>query len=242
MVLCVAGPVRRAAVLAQVRRAFGHLPPGRRLRPLPPPARPNGPRFRTVRSDSAQAEIQILFHALADQDPASAAIVALLRVLDDGMSTRLHYRVCDQKGLAYHVSAALDPLYDTSLLEIDSACLPEKLPQLVSEIMGLLSDLRTTLVPAEELAKAKRRYASDVEAGFDDLEGLCSWFGGTALFSSRPRSPAERYRRMAAVSAEQIRQVARRVLQPERLVAVVVGSVDRKLSARVERILRDSFR
>jgi predicted Zn-dependent peptidase len=47
---------------------------------------------------------------------------------------------------------------------------------------------------------------------------------------------------MAAVSAEQIRQVARRVLQPERLVAVVVGSVDRKLSRRVERILRDSFR
>jgi len=106
-----------------------------------------------------------------------------------------------QKGLAYHVSAALDPLYDTSLLEIDSACLPEKLPQLVSEIAALLSDLRTTLVSEEELAKAKGRYARDVEAGFDDLEGLCSWFGGTALFFSRPRSPAERYRRVAAVSA-----------------------------------------
>ena len=242
MVLCVAGPVRRAAVLAQVRRAFGHLLPGRRLRPLPPPGRLHGPRFRTVRSDSAQAEIQILFHALADQDPASAALIALLRVLDDGMSTRLHYRVCDQKGLAYHVSAALDPLYDTSLLEIDSACLPEKLPQLASEVMALLSDLRTTLVPAEELAKAKRRYARDVEAGFDDLEGLSSWFGGTALFSARPRTPAERYQRVAAVSAEEIRRVARRVLQPERLVAVVVGSVDRKLSRRVERIVRDSFR
>ncbi len=242
MVLCVAGPVRRATVLAQVRRAFGRLPPGRRRQPLPPPAGVNGPRFRTVRSDSAQAEIQILFHALADQDPGSAALIALLRVLDDGMSTRLHYRVCDQKGLAYHVSAALDPLYDTSLLEIDSACLPEKLPQLASEIMALLSDLRTTLVSEEELAKAKRRYARDVEAGFDDLEGLCSWFGGTALFFSRPRSPAERYRRMAAVSATQIRQVARRVLQPERMAAVVVGSVDRSLSRRVERILRDSFR
>jgi len=33
MVLCVAGPVQPAAVLAQVRRAFGRLPPGRRLRP-----------------------------------------------------------------------------------------------------------------------------------------------------------------------------------------------------------------
>jgi predicted Zn-dependent peptidase len=242
MVLCVAGPVRRAAALAQIKRTFGRLPAGRRLQPLPPPARVNGPLFRTVRSDSAQAEIQILFHALHDRDPGSAALVALLRVLDDGMSTRLHYRVCDQKGLAYHVSAALDPLYDTSLLEIDSACLPEKLPQLASEIVALLSDLRTTLVSEEELGKAKRRYARDVEAGFDDLEGLCSWFGGTALFFSRPRSPAERYRRMAAVSAEQIRQVAQRVLRPERMAAVVVGSVDRRLSSRVERILRDSFR
>ena len=242
MVLCVAGPVRPAAVLAQVKRAFGRLPSGRRLRPLPPPARVKGPRFQTVRSDSAQAEIQILFHALADGDPGAAALVVLLRVLDDGMSTPLHYRVCDQKGLAYHVSAALDPLYDTSLLEIDSACLPEKLPQLVSEIAALLSDLRTTLVSEEELAKAKGRYARDVEAGFDDLEGLCSWFGGTALFFSRPRSPAERYRRVAAGSAEQIRQVARRVLQPERMGAVVVGSVERSLSRRVERILRDSFR
>ena len=242
MVLCVAGPVRPAAVLAQVRRAFGGLPAGRRLQPVPPPTRVNGPRFRTVPSDSAQAEIQILFHALADRDPGSAALIALLRVLDDGMSTRLHYRVCDQKGLAYHVSAALDPLYDTSLLEIDSACLPEKLPQLASEIVALLSDLRTTLVSEEELAKAKRRYARDVEAGFDDLEGLCSWFGGTALFFSRPRSPAERYRRVAAVTAMQIREVARRVLRPERMVAVVVGSVDRTLSRRVERIVRDSFR
>jgi predicted Zn-dependent peptidase len=150
--------------------------------------------------------------------------------------------VCDQKGLAYHVSAALDPLYDTSLLEIDSACLPEKLPQLVGEVMALLSDLRTTLVPEEELAKAKRRYARDVEAGYDDLEGLCSWFGGTALFFPHPRSPAERYRRVASVSAEQIRQVARRVLRPERMAAVLVGSVERSLSRRVERILRDSFR
>jgi len=242
MVLCVAGPIRPAAVLAQVRRAFGPLPSGRRCQPSSPPARVNGPRFRRVPTDSAQAEIQILFHALADRDPGSAALVALLRVLDDGMSTRLHYRVCDQKGLAYHVSAALDPLYDTSLFEIDSACLPDKLPQLASEIMALLSDLRTTLVSEEELAKAKRRYARDVEAGFDDLEGLCSWFGGTALFFSRPRSPAERYRRMAAVSAKQIRQVARRVLQPERMAAVVVGSVTPGLSSRVERILRESFR
>jgi predicted Zn-dependent peptidase len=242
MVLCVAGPIQHATVLAQIKRAFGSLPAGQRLRPPPPPARVRGPHFSSVRTDSSQTEIQLLFHGLPDGDPGFAALVALLRVLDDGMSTRLHYRVCDQKGLAYHVNASLDPLYDTSLLEIDSACQPEKLPQLTVEIMALLSELRTTLVSDEELAKAKRRYVRDLEAGYDDVDGLCSWYGGMGLFVARPRSPAQRYRRFAAVTAEQIRRVACQVLRPERLAAVVVGRVERNLSRRVERILLDSFR
>jgi predicted Zn-dependent peptidase len=241
MVLCVAGPLRRASVLAQVRRHFEKLPAGQRLQPASPPTRIVGPKIKSVRTDSAQTEIQLLFHGLADQDPAYPALVALLRVLDDGMSTRLHYRVCDQKGLAYHVNAGLDPYYDTSLLEVSSACLPEKLPQLAQEIMSMLVELRTTLVSEGELAKAKRRYARDLEAGYDDVESMASWFGGTALFFPKPRSPEQRFRRFAATTAEQIRQVANLILRPERMAAVVVGNVDRKLGRTVERILRDSL-
>lgn len=241
MVVCVAGPLRRASVLAQVRRVFEWLPAGQRLQPASPPSKIAGPKIRCVRTDSAQTEIQILFRGLADRDAGFPALIALLRVLDDGMSTPLHYRVCDQKGLAYHVNAALDPYYDTSLLEVSSACLPEKLPQLVKEIMSMLVELRTTLVSAGELDKAKRRYARDLEAGYDDVEGLCSWFGGTSLFFPKPRSPEQRFRRFAATTAEQIRRVANQILRPERMAAVVVGNVDRSLARKVERILRDSL-
>ncbi len=60
-----------------------------------------GPRFRTVHNESAQTQVHVLFHALPETDPAYHALRALVRVLDDGMSTRLHYQICDQKGLAY---------------------------------------------------------------------------------------------------------------------------------------------
>lgn len=241
LVVCVAGPLRRARVLSQVRRVFQRLPAGQRLQPASPPSKIQGPKIRCVRTDSAQTEIQILFRGLADRDAGFPALVALLRVLDDGMSTPLHYRVCDQKGLAYHVNAALDPYYDTSLLEVSSACLPEKLPQLAKEIMAMLVELRTTLVSPGELDKAKRRYARDLEAGYDDVEGLCSWFGGTSLFFPKPRSPEQRFRRFAATTAEQVRRVANQILRPERMAAVVVGNVDRSLARKVERILRDAL-
>jgi predicted Zn-dependent peptidase len=238
MVLCVAGKVDRRTVLSAARQSFSGVKPGRRAVPRAPRVRLDGPRFHRVWSDSAQTQLQLLFYALPEWDPGYAALVALLRVLDDGMSTRLHYRVCDQKGLAYNVNAALEPLFDTALLELDAACAHPKLPDLLAEVLTILGEFRTDLVTPGELDKAKHRYLFDLEAGFDDLDGLCGWFGGTELFF-RPYSHEERVRRMEKVTAEEVRRVARRVLRPDRLTAVAVGALERATARKVQRLLSD---
>jgi predicted Zn-dependent peptidase len=231
LVLAVAGPLARKHVLAESRRAFARLPAGQLQRPRPAPASLAGPRLHCVRTDSAQVEVQMLFHGLPDRHRRYPALVALLRLLDDGMATPLHYRVCDRKGLAYHVSAGLEPLGDTSLVEISAACAAGKLPALLGEIFAILRELRDRCADERELDKARRRYARDLEAGFDDAEGLCAWFGDSLLFHRRLRSPAERYRRFTRVTPAGIRRMAREIFRPERLVVTAVG----KLNAKVER-------
>jgi predicted Zn-dependent peptidase len=238
LVLAVAGPIDQGKVMAAAERAFGRLPSGQRLAPRPAPKAFPGFAFRSVRTDSAQVEVQFLFRALPDTHPRFPALVALLRLLDDGMSTPLHYRVCDRKGLAYQVNAGLDPLGDTSLIEISAACGAGKLPELVREILAILSELRDKPAAADELHKVKRRYARDLEAGFDDVEGLCAWFGDSMLFGRPLRSPAERYRRMARVSVAQVQDVAREILCPERLVATIVGRFTPALVRKTEAIFR----
>ena len=91
-------------------------------------------------------------------------------------------------------------------------------------------------MPAAELEKAKRRYMGDLEAGFDDLDGLCGWFGGTELFF-RPYSHVERARRVQRVRSEDVQAVARRVFSPERLTAVAVGPQRPGIAAEVRRLL-----
>jgi predicted Zn-dependent peptidase len=238
LVLAVAGPIESAQVLASAERALGRLPPGRRRAPRPAPRKVPGPCFHAVRTDSAQAEVQLLFRAFADDHPLYPALVAFLRLLDDGMATPLHYRVCDRKGLAYHVSAGIDPLNDASLLEISAACASEKLPDLVSEILGVLRELRDEAVAPVEIDKVKRRYARDLESGFDDVEGLCAWFGDSLLFDRPLRSPVERYQRMAQVTGTQIETVARDVLRPENLIATAVGTFKPAVARKVASIVR----
>jgi predicted Zn-dependent peptidase len=241
LVLAVAGPVASAKVLAFARRAFGRLPAGRTMHPRPAPRRQHGPAFHSVHTDSSQVEVQILFRAIPDNHPRYPALVILLRLLDDGMATPLHYRICDRKGLAYHVNAGLDPLSDTSLLEISAACASEKVPDLVGEIFAILRELRDDPVAADEIAKARRRYALDLEAGFDDIEGLCTWYGDNLLFGRPLRSPAERYRRIAKVDARYVQEIAKQVLRPERLAVTAVGSFSPGVARKVRAMVR-SFR
>ena len=176
------GRCRRARCVTQARAAFARVPRGARRRPRAPAAAGRGPRFRAVHNESAQTQVHVLFHALPETDPGYAALRALIRVLDDGMSTRLHYQICDQKGLAYSVAGSLHSYHDAALLEVDAACSHAKLPALVTETLAMLGRFREELVGEDELEKAKRRFVSDVESSYDDLDGLCGWFGGTELF------------------------------------------------------------
>jgi predicted Zn-dependent peptidase len=238
MVLCVAGPLDHTRVAAWARAAFKDVPTGgRRLPARPRPAGP-GPRFRAVYNESAQAQVQILFHALAETDPDYQALRALIRVLDDGMSTRLHYQICDQKGLAYSVAGSLHSYHDAALLEIDAACAHANLPELVTEGLSILARFRDEPVTDAELDKAKHRFRSDLESCYDDLDSLCGWFGGTELFS-RPRSQEQRARELDRVRAADVQRVARRVIRRERLNVAVVGSLGRALSGKVSRIVQD---
>jgi predicted Zn-dependent peptidase len=237
MVLAVAGPLTSKEIGRNARTAFARVPRGARRKPLAPrPAGP-GPRFRAVHNEAAQTQVHILFHALPETDPDYLALRALVRVLDDGMSTRLHYQICDQKGLAYSVAGTLHSYHDAALLEIDAACAHAKLPALVTESLAMLGRFRDELVGEDELEKAKRRFVSDVESSYDDLDGLCGWFGGTELFV-RADAQEKRAQALARVRPEDIRTVARRVLRPERLSVTVVGSLAPTLSRKVEKLVK----
>ena len=86
---------------------------------------------------------------------------------------------------------------------------------------AMLGRFRDELVGEDELDKAKRRFVGDIEACYDDLDGLCGWFGGTELYT-RADPQEKRARALARVRPEDIRAVARRVIRPERL-SVTVG-------------------
>lgn len=224
-ILCVAGPVEHDAIVAAARCLEG-LPVGALASPAPAPAVPGEVRWRHVKDAGSQTNLSILFRGVPEVDPTYPAFVALLRALDDGMSTRLHYQLADQQGLAYSVGAAIEPLADTALFEVTSATVNGKLARLVGEILGLVGGLRDRAISADEMTKIRTRYRYETVASIDDPGQMAGWFGGTALYYPPP-ALSERLAAIDRVTPDDLIATARQVFQPGGLVVAAVGALSK---------------
>jgi predicted Zn-dependent peptidase len=154
------------------------------------------------------------------------------------MSTRLHYTLADQKGLAYSIHAAIEPLADAALFEIAGATANAKVPSLVRELLALLAGLRNGEITTDELDKARVRYRYENLASIDDAAAMAGWFGGTALYY-KPPTMSERLAAMSAIGVDDVVRVADQVLVPDGLVLAAVGTLSRARLGELKQVVSD---
>jgi predicted Zn-dependent peptidase len=236
LVVTVAGKFERRAVARAVQGAF-RLPRSPRVRGASP--RPlGGPRLSFVRESSSQTSLRIGFRAPGERHRDEAAVELLLRVLDDGTSTRLYHRVCDERGLCYDVSALFEAYEDVGLFDFAAECSHERAVTVLTEILSVLGELRESGPRREELEKARERHRFQLAAMLDSPADLAAFYGLGEL-TSFLRTPSERIRWLEKVSVDDVRRVARRVFATHALSAVVVGDVTRAVRRGMTRAVEE---
>lgn len=237
MSVTVVGPVGHRAMIRAATKAFGALPPGSHRASSHFRSQQTRARIKTVAYPSAQTSVRIAFPTPGQRAASARALELLLRVLDDGMSTRLHRRICDEKGLAYEVNAGLELFDDTGIFDVGATVAHASLPDLVGEVLGILADLAIAGPTRAEVEKAHRRYAFELDAMEDDAHALADFYGPPELFDMR-QSPAERRLQVLGVTAQDVRRAARSVLDASRANIVLVGESDAEMRAQMSAALR----
>jgi predicted Zn-dependent peptidase len=232
-VLTFTGAIDRKEAERLARRDFSALPAGEWIKALPPSHHQTQPRLLLVPNQSSQTDLRVCFRAVGEHAPERPALDLMMRVIDDGMSTRLYHRVCDDQGLCYDVSAGYDGYEDDGIIDFAAGVQHKRVERVTREILTLMTELADTGPTEEELAKAKRRHAWDLEAMLDSPDDVASFVGAGALFGSL-ETPASRLAALSQVSREAVRDVARLVADPSRLNVVAVGLPDAREAKRLE--------
>jgi predicted Zn-dependent peptidase len=224
-VVAVVGDLSHGEATTLVATAFGT---GNGVVPgfAPAPTLPAGPRVRTGKRATSQAQICLGVPALRRDHPDSWTLAVLNAVLGDGMSSRLFLSVREELGLAYDVSSGLVDYADAGALEVSAG---------VEAILVELARLRDELVPATELEKAKRYLAGGLELRMDDTRHVASWIGGQEALHDRVMTLDEALDAVEKVDAEAIQRLAGTLFRDEvlRLAAVAPARYLRGLEPRL---------
>jgi predicted Zn-dependent peptidase len=235
-VLAFAGAIGEGEALALAVRDFGGLPPGERVECAVPDHAQRKPRLDIVENVSSQTELRICLRAVAETHPMRPAIDVLLRVIDDGMSTRLYHRLCDARGLCYDVSAAYDAYEDDGVIDVAAGVQHKRASLVTREVLAMFEELGQGGPDPEELEKARRRLTWNARAMADSAEEASAFFAGGLLFR-RFATPEEHVAELVRVTADEVREAARAIARPDRLNVVAVGLLDDGEDERLEEVV-----
>ncbi len=233
LVLVFSGGLDESLATRIAERDFAQLPHGQRVTATAPVHRQESARFQFVENVSSQTELRICFRGLAESDQLRPALDVLMRVIDDGMSTRLYHRLCDARGLCYDVSAGYDGYEDDGVVDVAAGVQHKRAALVTSEILAMFDELATEGPTQEEIDRARRRIAWDARCLADSAEDMSAFFASGLLFD-RFSTPEEHVSRLANVDARAVREVAGIIARPENLSVVAVGLLDEGEDQRLE--------
>ncbi|HEX7603751.1 MAG TPA: insulinase family protein, partial [Polyangiaceae bacterium] len=194
-------------------------------------------RLRLVENVSSQTELRVCLRAIPETDPRRPGLDVLMRLVDDGMSTRLYHRICDAQGLCYDVSAGYDGYEDDGVVDFAAGVQHQRTAKVTGEILAMIDELAQFGPTEEELEKVQNRHRWELSTLRDSAEDLAGFFAGGYLFD-RFETPAQRLARTLHVTKEDVIEVARTIAQPARLNVVAVGLLedgeDKRLSETVK--------
>jgi zinc protease len=224
LVIGVAGDITPAELGRLLDRIALDLPAHLDLPDIAEIAAPSHGQTRILRRPIPQSTVSFGEQGLKRDDPDWYAAYVMNYILGGGgFASRLMTEVRVKRGLAYGVHTALAPRRHAALLEGDVATRNDRLGESLAVIRQEWRHLAEGGVTAEELRAAK----TYLNGAFPLQMSSTAAIAGLLVLVQRDHLGIDYFDRRAGlidrVSAEDIRRVARRLLDPEALTVMVVG-------------------
>lgn len=229
--LCAAGDVTLDGVAALAERYFSGWTGA-----APPPKEPETPvRFEATtiiladRPGSVQSEVRVGHVGIARTAEDFFAATVMNAILGGLFSSRLNLNLRERLGYTYGASSSFAMRRLPGTFTISSAVQSEGTAHSVSEMLRDMRALQEELVPEAELADARSYLAGVFPLSLQTTDGLAGKLSTLALYGL-PDDYYDTHRdRLMAVTAEDVREAARRRLMPDRAAVVVVGDAKQLL-------------
>lgn len=156
-----------------------------------------------------QAKLCMLFTSAAPLEVEEIDVCRLAMSLFGGSDrSRLFLNVREKQSLCYYCASRITAA--SGCMMVDSGVEPANAQKAEAAILAELNTLLDGPIAPEELENARLALASGMAGVGDSLASLENWYFGEIVRGGRISTPGEASARLAAIGADEVRQVLRR--------------------------------
>lgn len=226
MIVSISGDFNKANMLQKLDAAFCTWIAGDRLADPPDVRSDYAPGIYFVDRDVPQGGVRIMLRSIQQNDPDLAAATIMNYILGGGgFSSRITKSVRSDEGLAYGVGSRLSPgIWGDGVWGAGFESKNSTVALATKLVFDEIEKIKAELVSEGDLALAKSSLVEQFPSVFGSKSGMLSVFVNDELSHQDPLYWQTYRDKINAVSAEDIKRVANRLLRPEDMLVVVVGN------------------
>jgi predicted Zn-dependent peptidase len=238
LVVAAAGNLRHEQVVELVLRGFERAAEGSAHLSLDPALAPRtsraeqdaaagpaplllAPAVRLLGKKTEQAHLVLGTPGVNRLDERRWSLGVLAAVLGGGMSSRLFQEVREKRGLAYSVYSFATQFTDSGAFGVYAACQPKKLREVLSVCRAEIERATAEGITEDELALGIGQLRGGTVLGLEDTGSRMSRIGKSELVYGQHLSVDAVLDRIAAVTLDEVKQVATELLATAPATAVV---------------------
>ncbi|MFM9609386.1 insulinase family protein [Streptomyces sp. V2] len=238
LVVAAAGNIDHDDVVRQVRAAFEKAGALKNLDATPIDPRDGKRTIRTAGRveltgrKTEQAHVVLGMPGLARTDDRRWALGVLNTALGGGMSSRLFQEVREKRGLAYSVYSYTSGFADCGLFGVYAGCRPSQVHDVLKICRDELDQVARDGLTDDEITRAIGQLRGSTVLGLEDTGALMNRIGKSELCWGDQMSVDDMLNRIASVTPDDVRAVARAILG-QRPSLSVIGPLKDKQAARL---------
>jgi len=223
IVVSVAGNITNAQVKRLVKKYLPYGKAGKKNRPLPHCDTKPSKKNKLVYKKTEQAHLVVGVPTFGYSHPDRYTAKILAAVLGNGMSSRLFASVRERLGLAYYVGASANTYADTGFLVAKAGVDVKRIDLAIKTILNEFREISREEVAPAELAKAKEFLTGRMILDLEDSSEVAIGFGMQELLRDKIEPIEVMKRKIKAVTARQVLNLAKKIFRDDRLYLTVIG-------------------
>ena len=189
-----------------------------------PPIEPQEKLLEIVdKPQAVQSALYLSLRAVPRRHPDYNRLRVLIMALGGYFGSRLNQNIREQKGYTYGISAYLAGRKADAFIGINTECATQYTWPIIDEVKHEMLRLHNELIPDVELNIVKQHIMSDLAKTLDTPFSMAEYVNSTMLFGTYPEYFNDQVATLQQVTSEELRELARRYLLPERLRIVIAG-------------------